>query len=142
MAGEIHVVAECKAVLEAAGRHELCDDVAHVSLVSDALGYDIETPTTRKDPRRLEVKTSAGAADPVRVYLTRNEWKTALVDPLWRLVVCVRQSSTAFETIGWTSAGELEPLLPTDGEMSYWQTAVIALSWDRLSRGLTGLIDV
>lgn len=134
--GELHCVAECKRTLLEAGMGHLVDRVARVSQVSDALGYDITTPTISGALRHLEVKTLGASRSEVRIFLSRNEYRVARSDDRWRLVVCRVISESEAETIGWCRSDALHVIVPTDSPLGRWTEARLDVSHGDLQPGL------
>jgi len=134
---EAHVVRACRAELEEVGRFDLVDQVRHVSLVSDELGYDVTAPTERGGSRRLEVKATRAERLTVAVFLSRNEARAAMRDPDWYLVLCRVAPDETVRLAGWTNGRTLKDHLPTDPESGgIWQSAEIYLDASELSGGL------
>lgn len=133
---EEHVVERMRALLDAAGRPDLAANVRRVSLISDALGYDVTVPALTRDTLRLEVKGTRAAGSDYVIYLSRNEANVGLRDPAWRLVVCAVGADDTVQTRGWLTGDEIAPLLPHDrSAQSAWHTVEIALSDDALHVG-------
>lgn len=135
-AGELVVVGACREALTQAGAPDLAEQVLQVSLVSDALGYDVRTPTTDGAHLRLEVKTDASRGPDARFFLSRNEWETARRDPAWRLVVCSRTEGGDVQVRGWLVPSALAPILPVDAGSSRWQSVELRTSGGSLRPGL------
>ncbi len=135
--GEELVVAESKAQLCAAKREDLAARVQRVSLISDQLGYDVIATDLSGRSRRMEVKTTGGLSNIVRVFLTRNEAEVGLRDPSWAMVVCQANNEEDARIVGWCSANDLRPLLPIDSNPSTrWMSVALTLHQDTLSPGL------
>ncbi len=136
-AGERVVVEACRTALIGADAGELALQVLQVSLLSDALGYDVRTPTTTGGWLRLEVKTDATRETLVRLFLSRNEWETARCDPSWRLVVCHRLEGGEIEVQGWLGAAALAPRVPLDTDsLCRWQSVELRVEEESLISGL------
>ena len=116
-AGELAVVAACRDELLTFGRTDLANQVAQVSLVDDAAGYDVRAPLLSGGHRLLEVKTSTShPIGLVEFFLTRNEYDTGLREPTWAMVACsLNRASSMVAIEGWCRASRLGPYLPTDG---------------------------
>jgi hypothetical protein len=134
--GERTVVDECRRLLRESGQPHLAEKVAQVSLVSDALGYDITSPTLSGGVRRLEVKTMRASRVQLRLFISRNEYETGLSDPDWRLVVCRLTAEEAAEILGSCRADQLEPLVPVDSPGGEWREARLELDSHALDPGL------
>jgi hypothetical protein len=140
MAGEVSVVESCRHRLVELGRPDLAACVRRVSIVSDQLGYDVVTPTLAGPVWRLEIKTTQVLGFVIVVHLTRNEARVGLSDPRWALVVCWQHSNDSIQIIGWCSASQLAPLLPTDVcPEGAWTSARLVLLRDDLNDGLPDL---
>lgn len=137
--GEEIVVAAARAELEDLGRGDLARRVRHVSLETDQAGYDVSAPRVAGPARLFEVKaTSAPAADPVVVHLSRNEAETGLRYADWTLVVCAVDDTDrrTGSIVGWTAAGLLGPSLPADRVGGRWESAAVEVPLASLSPGL------
>lgn len=134
--GEEVVVDECQRVLRQSGHSHLAEQVAQVSLASDALGYDITSPTLSGGVRRLEVKTMGASRIQLRLFISRNEYETGLSDRNWRLVVCRLTSEETAEILGSCRAGQLGPLVPVDSPGGEWREALLELDSNALTPGL------
>ena len=133
--GESAVLAEWRSALERYGCDDLLDNLRHVSLVSDALGYDIVAPQFDGTETQLEVKCFRGRIP--RCFITRNEFEIGLRLPSWRLVVCQAITPTAATVVGWISGEGLRKRVPVDcDEFSRWQVARITFRTGELSLGL------
>jgi hypothetical protein len=119
------------------GRHALANEVCRVSLISDALGYDIVAPRLDETKRRIEVKT-AGRADVglVKIYLSRNETEVGRRDPAWSLVVCRLGDDEEISVVGWCRGSALEPYLPGDRPAGRWVQAELEIPEAILISGL------
>lgn len=135
--GEEHVVAELRHELVNLGYPDLADNVSHVALVSDQLGYDITAPRIDGTKRRVEVKTTGRAvSSDVTFYVSRNEYETAR-QPGWYLVVCRLSADTTVTTVGWCTGGAVRAKCPVDLDpRGRWQQAEITLPAAQLSAGL------
>lgn len=137
-AGEEHVVDACRNQLRELERPDLAEGVQRVSLISDALGYDVTAPKIVGQPRALEVKTQLGAAaNSVRFFLTRNEFEVGRRTPTWALVACTATEPTpaACTVVGWCRADALRPYLPLDHH-GRWTEALVVLPSAVLSEGV------
>lgn len=134
--GEKAVLEECIRTLVDSDTPHLADQVARVSLVSDALGYDITSPTVNGDIRRLEVKTMGASRTVIRVFISRNEYDTGLADEDWRLVVCRLTSEESAEILGWCEVNELRSLVPKDSGPGVWRQARLQFDSEILTPGL------
>ncbi len=140
LAGEEHVVVQCRAYFRQHGDPALAHLVQRVSAFDDTLGYDV-TATDRQGVRhKLEVKTTtAPPGASIRVYLSRNEARVGLANKNWNLVA-VRDwidSSGARElqTIGWLDAPTFARVLPRgeavhEGLRGQWQSVRLDIPVD------------
>lgn len=136
LAGELCVVVSCRVALIGAGRPDLADAVWHVSLISDAHGYDVRSPHASGGTSRLEVKTASTAGEIFHPIVTRNEVSYGLSDPTWALVVCRHVDGQA-SVVGWCSIETFVDRLPSDSASGgRWKTAQVTLTVDDLTPGL------
>ncbi|MYD66561.1 MAG: DUF3883 domain-containing protein [Chloroflexi bacterium] len=134
-AGEDVVLSACRDFLEARGRPDLARKARRVSLISDAMGWDISSPNLAGELCRLEVKCYRGR-DPT-VYLTRNEFEVGSRRPRWYLVLCRSTGDSAPEVVGWTTLTPLIPRMPVDVVLSAeWQVTKIRIDASELRPGL------
>lgn len=137
-AGETTVVSACRGSLEDLGRADLAAAVQQVSLVDDALGYDVHAPSIVGPPRLLEVKTSTrDAPGRVEFFLSRNEYTTGRREPeSWAMVACTWSTGDdEAKIVGWCRASTIAPFLPSDG-MGRWTEAFVQLPRTQLASGI------
>jgi hypothetical protein len=142
-----------EAVLEACRRHlaglpHLIDEIAHVSLVDDTLGYDIASPDRAGRRHRIEVKATSALPGWAEFFLSRNEASVGKRDPQWSLVVTRREvdgekGALVMRVAGWLRFADLEDLLPTDPSIapddsarSTWASCRVTLPDGRLRPAL------
>lgn len=142
-----------EAVLEACRKHliglpHLIDEIAHVSLVDDTLGYDIVSPDRAGHRHRIEVKATSALPGWAEFFLSRNEACVGKRDPSWSLVVTRRevdvdQGALAMRVIGWLRFTDFEALLPRnlqiasdDSAQCTWESCRVTLPDDRLRSAL------
>ena len=134
-AGEEAALAACQTFLGERNRADLARLARRVSLVSDALGYDIWTPDLAGQGCRLEVKCYRGR-DP-SIYITRNEFNAGLKLPRWYLVLCRSMGASAPEVVGWIKLHPLLGRMPIDVARSgSWQVAKVRIDESELRPGL------
>ena len=134
-AGEEAVLAACRSFLEVRGRPDLAGEARRVSLISDAMGWDISAPNLAGQVCRLEVKCFRGR-DPT-VYLTRHEFNVGLRKSRWYLVLCRSTGDSVPEVVGWTTLAPLIPRMPMDvGPSAEWQVARVRIGESELRPGL------
>ena len=134
-AGEEAVLAACRSFLEAHGRPDLAREARRVSLISDAMGWDISAPNLGGHLCRLEVKCYRGR-DPT-VYLTRHEFNVGVRRSRWYLVLCRSTGDSEPEVVGWTTLAPLIPTMPVDvARSAEWQVAKIRIDESVLRPGL------
>lgn len=134
-AGEEAVVAACRELLELHSHPDLARSVRRVSLISDALGYDIAAPDLQGRECRLEVKCYGGRFP--NFYITRNEFEVGLKLPRWNLVLCRSSGDSTPEVIGWMGLGTLRHRMPSDTYTSAtWQVARVRIDESELRPGL------
>jgi hypothetical protein len=130
------VVRACRDELAAAGRGDLAEKVARVSLVSDQLGYDIAAPRNG-GARHIEVKGTRARGTTISIFLSRNEAAAAMHDPDWSLVVCKVGDDDTGDVAGWTTARTIADRLPADpARGGAWQSAEVYLDTAELTGGL------
>ena len=116
-------------------RPDLAREARRVSLISDAMGWDISAPNLEGQVCRLEVKCYRGR-DPT-VYLTRHEFNVGLRQSRWYLVLCRSAGDSMPEVVGWTTAAPLIPRMPMDVDRSTeWQVARVRIGESDLRPGL------
>jgi Domain of unknown function (DUF3883) len=142
-----------EAVLEACRKHltglpHLVEEIAHVSLVDDTLGYDIDSPDRAGHRHRIEVKATSAPPGWAEFFLSRNEASAGKRDPQWSLVVTRRavdadKDALVMRVIGWLQFADLEnllpkdpPIAPADSAHSTWASCRITLPDDRLRPAL------
>lgn len=142
--GELAVMSAWASELATRGRSDLREGILHVSLTSDALGYDVVAPDLHGEDMRLEVKTVGLTKRHLTVYLSRNEFETGVRDRRWRLVVCKRMGDGTIEVQGWLSASDIAAYVPLDrSELGAWATVRIDLVADQIRPGLPiGPMDI
>lgn len=138
-----------EAVLEACRKHliglpHLADEIAHVSLVDDTLGYDIASPDRAGHRHRIEVKATSALPGWADFFLSRNEASVGKRDPSWSLVVTRREVDAdkdvlRMRVIGWLRFTDLEDLLPldrptapADSARCTWESCRVTVPDDRL----------
>lgn len=135
--GEEAVVVAAKTELIQLGRHDLAEQVAQVSLISDELGYDVTAPTLSGRTRRLEVKTTGAAGSAVTIFISRTEASVGLADSDWSLVVCELQADADASVVGWVSASSIHDQLPINPHPEgRWENARLRLLIGSLNAGL------
>jgi Domain of unknown function (DUF3883) len=142
-----------EAVLEECRKHlidlpHLTDEIAHVSLVDDTLGYDIASPDRAGHRHRIEVKATSALPGWADFFLSRNEASVGKRDPSWSLVVTRREvdadkGALRMRVIGWLRFTDLEDLLPldrpaapADSARCTWESCRVTVPDDRLRSAL------
>ena len=134
-AGEELVVVRAAEQLAAVGLSELIPGVSRVSLVSDALGYDVVAPRLG-GTRRFEVKTTSRYETGVFTFhLSRSEYEWGVHDSDWALVAC-RMLDRICGLVGWCRAEAITPYLPNDAPAGHWASARVVLPESNLIAGL------
>lgn len=135
--GELAAITAWSEALAAHGRRDLVDEISHVSLRSDTLGYDVVAPDLTGEDVRLEIKTVGSTRNHLTIYLSRNEFETGMRDRRWRLIIFRRNAEGTFDVHGWLSAPDIATHLPQDrSEIAAWTATRIDLSADDLRPGL------
>ncbi len=128
--GEETVAELMREQLRALGRPGLASEVRRVSLISDALGYDISAPRLAGSKRLVEVKASTRDEDAVTLFLSRSESDVGARYPEdWFLVACLVtdiEERTA-EVRGWCSHFQIAPFLPTNTARGRWNSVELSL---------------
>ena len=137
VAGEEAVAEACRADLRLLNRSDLADRVQRVSLISDALGYDIIAPTVVGRVRALEVKTTTSTAtDHFRFFISRNEFDVGRSGSVaWALIACRSLGDGSVDILGWCRVDALRAYLPDDG-VGRWTEALVRLPIAALMAGL------
>lgn len=134
-AGEAAVVEACRAELVSLGRPDLAGKVMQLSLLDDALGYDVSAPSLTDQVRLLEVKTAGRPTDAIfPFFLSRNEFDVGRRERAWALVACAATEGSA-SIIGWCRASALVPYLPDD-RRGRWTEAFLQLPRSVLLDGI------
>lgn len=139
--GERAVLDAARAELAGLGRNDLAEQVRRVSLISDQLGYDISCPSIDGQLRLLEVKTTTeedAEGEPIRVFISRNEFETGIKFPGWSLVICraIDVDKGACEILGHCSAQSISELMPQNRSGGTWEQARVELPRRSLIEGL------
>lgn len=118
--GELFVMDELRQSLD----QDLHEQIQHVSLEDDSLGYDIYSPSlfeTRGDVR-LEVKTSSRPGSDFVFYLSRNEFEVGHTVKNWFLVF-VKVNEGVPLLMGHLGVGELIDRISRDVDSEFkWQS--------------------
>ena len=134
-AAEKAVYHACRAFLKEQDRFDLARSVRRVSLISDALGYDIAAPDLAGRECRLEVKSYRGRYP--TFYITRNEFEVGQTLSRWYLVLCRSGTDLVPSIVGWTTASTLSARMPIDRELSAkWQVVRVRVEESQLQPGL------
>ncbi|MBX7270042.1 DUF3883 domain-containing protein [Micromonospora sp. Llam7] len=145
--GELAVLTACREHLVSAGLRHMLNDVAHVSVVDDTVGYDISSPDASGQRHRLEVKATSAPPGWVEFFISRNEATVAERDPRWSLIVTRREPrpdapEPVMQVAGWLTYSDFSGALPADplpdqGELrGRWASCRVTLSARRLRPGL------
>ena len=128
--GEELVVSLARRELEQLGRPDLVRMVRRVSLVSDALGYDVSAPRLAGTPRLLEVKATTDPSEEIEIHISRNEAAVGKRYPSWSLVVCRVNDVDIRNGVvqGWCGADAIAPRLPSDAPGGRWEQAAIRIA--------------
>ena len=133
--GERCVVGACRSFHCDRNRRDLADQVRRVSEISDAYGYDVESPNDKGEMSLLEVKCYSGPIP--RVFITRHEYEVGVKQENWFLVVCQAVSDDEAEIIGWTDARALRWRVPREVESSAeWHVVRMQFETGQLNPGL------
>lgn len=109
-------------------------EVYHGSLDSDGLGWDIEA---RKSDNvvHIEAKTTTSLAQ-AKIFISRNEFETALIDPTWILALVHISDSGDLLRFATATVEILRGRVPLDRHLSTrWESCSLNLSPSDLERG-------
>jgi len=118
--GELFVMDELRKKLD----EDLHEQIQHVSLVDDSLGYDIYSPSLFevRGEVRLEVKTTSRPGNDFIFYLSRNEFEVGNSIKNW-FVVFVKINEARPALLGHLGVGDLVERVPRDADSDFkWQT--------------------
>lgn len=137
-AGEEFVLAALRVELEDAGDPEAALRCQRVSLKNDALGYDLIAPRLHSESvRKIEVKTTRLGWDPVRIFITSNEFTTGMRNPAdWTLVIVDASNPDAMRLLGHVNATTISHQAPMDRGSGKWQTMRARLPHIGITEGL------
>ncbi len=114
--------------------------VDHVSLLSDALGYDL-VASCDESVWHIEVKTTTSRAE-LTLHLSRNEYETSIRDPRWVLVAVALDETDALLGAGCVDASVLQELAPADrASGGRWESARMRIPGAAIQEGLGFLLD-
>lgn len=114
--------------------------VDHVSLLSDALGYDLSASCAEGE-WHIEVKTTTSRAE-LTLHLSRNEYETSIRDPRWVLVAVAIDETDAILGTGCVDASVLQDLAPVDrASGGRWESARLRIPSGAVQEGLSFLLD-
>lgn len=134
MQGELLVMDELRQSLD----QDLHEQIQHVSLEDDSLGYDIYSPSLfeARGDVRLEVKTSSRPGNDFVFYLSRNEFEVGRSVKNWYLVfVKVIEGMPAL--LGHIGVGELVDRVARDSDPDFkWQSIRGKIDTRELVNGL------
>ncbi len=118
--GELFVMDELRVSLD----RDLHEQIQHVSLNDDSLGYDIFSPSIfeARGNVRLEVKTSSRPGNDFIFYLSRNEFEVGCSVKNWFLVF-VKVNDGIPALLGHLGVGELLDRIASDVDKDFkWQS--------------------
>ena len=134
-AGEEAVLTACRELLQRNGRPDLAVKARRVSLISDALGWDVSVPNLKGQECRLEVKCYRGPRP--SFFITRHEFEVGLRRTRWYLVICRSIGDSAPEVVGWTTLAPIVGRMPVDIDQSaQWKVTRVRLDEPELQPGL------
>lgn len=135
LAGERFVIEELRSNLN----DNRFQKVKHVSLSSDAYGYDIYSPVNFSDERAvfLEVKTTSRPNGKFRLFLSRNEFKVSQKSLEW-FIVLVRIINRNLFLEGYFPGSYLKDIMPLDSapNIARWESASVIVDEDWVLPGL------
>ena len=112
-----------------------------MSLISDAMGWDISVPNLDGQECRLEVKCYRGREP--HFFISRHEFEVGLRRSRWYLVLCRSMQGPLPEVVGWTPLAPLAARMPVDVEWSArWQVVRVRIDESELRPGLPLATDI
>lgn len=112
--------------------------INHISLVNDAAGYDIFSPSTKNftNDVLLEVKTTTRPGPAINIFLSRNEARVGIQNQNWFLTfVSIVNGISRLE--GHLSINEILFMLPKDPiPESSWMSVKLKIEKSSLNPGL------
>lgn len=110
----------------------------HVSALDDTAGYDIAV-NLPSGATHVEVK-STNRRGRLDIYLSRHEYETSRLDPLWRLVVVGLDGQEALAAVATVHAGVLGDRAPADSDSrTSWDSARFRIDGGDLDTGFRPL---
>jgi len=132
--GELFVVEQLKSSID----EDLHEQIEHVSIENDALGYDIKSPSVyeARGTVRIEVKTSSRPGNQFNFFLSRNEFDVGNSTQNW-YVVFVKIVQGNPNLVGHLGVADLVERVSRDVESSFtWQSLRGELDIRELTPGL------
>lgn len=112
-------------------------EAEHLSLRSDALGWDIRAVGQDLESH-LEVKTTTSLGR-LRIFLSRNEYEVSRRDPMWGLTVALVDDAGTLLRVAHVPTEVIHALVPVDrGPLSRWQSCSLDLTGAHVRPGLPG----
>lgn len=112
-------------------------EVYHASIDSDGLGWDIEARYSA-DVVHIEAKTTTSLAQ-AKIFLSRNEFETALIDPTWMLTLVHISESGDLLRFATATVEILRGRVPLDRHVgTRWESCSLNLSPSDLEQGFPG----
>jgi hypothetical protein len=109
--------------------------VRHDSLTDDGLGYDV-TITTNTGEWHLEIKSTRRLGR-LRFYLSRNEFRTAIEDTSWRLVLVALDPEDSLCGAAVASLDALKSSVPIDqASTGRWESVRLEFNQSHLNPSL------
>ena len=109
--------------------------VEHVSLSTDALGYDLSV-RCRDSEWHLEVKSTTSRAQ-LTIFISRNEYETSATDPRWVMVAVALSDSEAIIGLGTVDTNALRAITPSDRTAAgRWEVAKLRIPTVSVHSGL------
>ena len=118
--GELFVLDELRKSLD----EDLHEQIQHLSLEDDSLGYDIFCPSLfeARGEVRLEVKTTSRPGNDFIFYLSRNEFEVGNSVKNW-FVVFVKINEGGPVLLGHLGVGDVVDRVPRDADSDFkWQS--------------------
>ncbi len=120
LVGESHVLRELRLKID----KDLHDQIKHVSVENDALGYDIASPSPHEARGQvlIEVKTTSRPGQVLNFFLSRNEFEVGIRVPNYFLVF-VRVEAGIPRLVGHLGINDVAGRVSSDVEPSFrWQS--------------------
>jgi hypothetical protein len=109
-------------------KHKSNQEIRHVSLFDDSLGYDVICETYGQPKHMYEVKTTSRPNLGIfEFFLSRNEFETSMKIPNWK-IACMRISKEKVKFEGFINWENVNGFFPIDqGKDITWSSAKVTI---------------